>query len=414
MSPPLSPLPSLRALVERTLTVADLVTEPLWTVDRSLPSADAASMLAARDFDVAGVAGEPITRQVTRDLLVRAKGSVGDVAIPILASEAVEKSLPLADLVEILRVREYVYILDNDRVRWLATRADLQAPAVSVVVLSHLVSIEVALSSLVTRHLGDAWFDGLSGARQEKVREIHLRKVRRNVATGLEDCLYFSDWMELAARTPSLRQALGFESRASFTGSIGAFANMRNDLAHGGTLLDGSTPGAAIDRFARVRAFAEQVWDLVEEQHERWDMYLATDLETADGQALTGPDGVQLSGKSTPIHVLTAWNPGSATRSLDENRTANEELRGLLERHGHVPVPGLGCSPDRRWCEESLVVTGMTRSAAAELADRFGQVAIFELTAKELLVVRSRDARVMRRRPRRATTAATTEPGGME
>src|SRR3546814_8001504 len=106
MSPPLSPLPSLRALVERTLTVADLVTEPLWTVDRSLPSADAASMLAARDFDVAGVAGEPITRQVTRDLLVRAKGSVGDVAIPILASEAVEQSLPLADLVEILRVRD--------------------------------------------------------------------------------------------------------------------------------------------------------------------------------------------------------------------------------------------------------------------------------------------------------------------
>src|SRR3546814_16587802 len=88
---------------------------------------------------------------------------------------------------------------------------------------SHLVSIEVALSSLVTRHLGDAWFDGLSGARQEKVREIHLRKVRRNVATGLEDCLYFSAWMELAARTPSLRQALGFESRASFPGSIGAF-----------------------------------------------------------------------------------------------------------------------------------------------------------------------------------------------
>src|SRR3546814_13488275 len=113
-----------------------------------------------------------------------------------------------------------------------------------------------------------------------------------------------------------------------------------------------------------------------------WDMYLATDLETADGQALTGPDGVQLSGKSTPIHVLTAWNPGSATRSLDENRTANEELRRLRERHGHVPVPGLGCSQDRRWCEERLVVTGMTRTAAAELAACFGQGASIELTAQ--------------------------------
>src|SRR3546814_8943924 len=52
-----------------------------------------------------------------------------------------------------------------------------------------------------------------------------------------------------------------------------------------------------------------------------WDMYLATDLETADGQALTGPDGVQLSGKSTPIHVLTAWNPGSRS---EERRVGKE------------------------------------------------------------------------------------------
>src|SRR3546814_5077302 len=149
--------------------------------------------------------------------------------------------------------------------------------------------------------------------------------------------------MELAARTPSLRQALGFESRASFTGSIGAFANMRNDLAHGGTLLDGSTPGAAIDRFARVRAFAEQVWDLVEELHEKWDLYVATELQTADDRALTGPQDDDLPEGTKTLHVLTAWNPGSITRSLDENRAANEELRGLLQRHGHDPAAGIGC-----------------------------------------------------------------------
>src|SRR3546814_16667644 len=105
-------------------------------------------------------------------------------------------------------------------------------------------------------------------------------------STRTDTLFPYTTLFRLAARTPSLRQALGFESRASFTGSIGAFANMRNDLAHGGTLLDGSTPGAAIDRFARVRAFAEQVWDLVEEQPERWGMYLATELETADRKSL--------------------------------------------------------------------------------------------------------------------------------
>src|SRR3546814_8037644 len=65
-------------------------------------------------------------------------------------------------------------------------------------------------------------------------------------STRTDTLFPYTTLFRLAARTPSLRQALGFESRASFTGSIGAFANMRNDLAHGGTLLDGSTPGAAI------------------------------------------------------------------------------------------------------------------------------------------------------------------------
>lgn len=412
MSPPLSPLPSLRALVERTLTVADLVSEPLWTLDPSVSSADAASMLAARDFDVAGVAGEPITRQVSREALTQAKGSVGDVAIPILAADAVEKSLPLADLIEILRDRPWVYILDHDRVRWLATRADLQAPAVSVVVLSYLVAAEVALSTLVPAYLGPSWFGELSARRQKVVGQIYEEKVARNVATGLEDCLYFSDWLHLVARSPELLAAMGYQSANQFDRATGSFADLRNDLAHGGTLLDGATPASAIERFARVRAFAEQVWDLVDDQHERWDLYLATDLEMEDGRALTGSSCVGLPGRSKAIHVLTAWNPGSATRSLEENRTANAQLRDLLERHGHRPEPGLGCSPDRRWCEESLVVTGMTRSAAAELADRFGQLAIFELTAKELLVVRARDARVMRRRPRREPGAATAQGAG--
>lgn len=406
MSGPLSPLPSLRALVERTMTVADLVTVPLWTVDPSLSAADAASMLAARDFDVAGVAEEPVTRQITRGQLAGVDGLVSDVAHPILASEAVEKSLPLADLVEILRHREFVYVLDHDRVGWLATRSDLQAPAVSVVVLSYLVSIEVALSSLVPCHLGGSWFGALPKARQMQAQQIYAEKVRRNVSTGLEDCLYFNDWMRLAGRSDSLRRALGFETRNAFDRATGAFADLRNDLAHGGTLLDGAAPGAAIERFARIRTFAEQVWDLVEELHERWDLYLATELEMVDGQPLTGPSSNTLPGRSAVIHVLTAWNPGSMTRSHDENRAANDELRGLLVRHGHKPLDGIGCSPDRRWCEESLVVSGMTRSAAAELAERFGQHAIFELTRTELLVVRARDARVMRRRARKAAAAA--------
>ncbi len=50
------PLAPLNVLVERTLTVADLATGPLWTVSADEPAADAAETLAASTVLVANLA----------------------------------------------------------------------------------------------------------------------------------------------------------------------------------------------------------------------------------------------------------------------------------------------------------------------------------------------------------------------
>src|SRR5262245_1024857 len=106
MSP--SPIPSLRAMLERSLTVADLASEPLLTVDREMSAAEAHAILLARGFDVAGVSDDSITHAVSALDLANG-GSVGDHARPILATDSAEKSTPLSSLVEILGHRTHLF-----------------------------------------------------------------------------------------------------------------------------------------------------------------------------------------------------------------------------------------------------------------------------------------------------------------
>jgi hypothetical protein len=397
-----SPLPSLRAIVERAVTVADVVTAPLMTLAPGESAAEAAAALGARDFNVAGVTADPIVAYVERAALEGSTGRVIDVSKPILAADTIEKSTPLKILIETLGTRPHVFVLDDDRVRWLLTQADLQAPAVGVVTLAYLVAAETGLAPLVVRYLGPGWFEQLGPTARQKVLALFEKKRGRDQATGLEDCLYFSDWMKLASRSEELVSELGFASKQAFNRTTGAFADVRNALAHGGTLLDEVTSEKAIRRFQAICSFAERVWELAEDLDELWDLYLATEIQAENGTRLTGPSAAVRLPFSTPAHVITAWNPGSVTRSHEANQEANRSLEHLLQTEGHEPIIVLGRAPDASWQEESFLITHLSRREAARLSEQFGQTAIFELTNETLTVIRCRDGRSMRQRDRGA------------
>jgi|GEM_PF-1820114 len=404
-----SPLPSLRSIVERAVTVRDIVGDPIWTVLPTTKAREAATIMVARDFDVAGLAEEPVIHYVTRVALEGARGTVQRHAKSMLASDVVASDLPLADLMTALRSREYLFVLDHDRIRWIVTRADLQAPAVGMVVLAYLVAIEIAMAKLIVLELGDAWPDKLTEKRRNRAVEIFERRQKDNAAIGLQECLYFGDWLYLAARTPAVREALGASSARALEATVGFFAELRNSLAHGGSILDGSPPEEAIDRFIRIRDVADLVWQLIDRHHERWDIYASTVISVRGSKVrLAGPRARRDLPMRAPAHVITAWNPSSITKPLDYNREANRQLADLLRERGLDPMEVLGASPDGHWKEDSLLVSGMPRHEAAELASQFGQIAIFELTNTDLLVVACPSGEVLRTVRRRATAQGET------
>lgn len=81
------------------------------------------------------------------------------------------------------------------------------------------------------------------------------------------------------------------------------------------------------------------------------------------------------------FHAVTSWafvtacNPGSQMLSEEENAERMSELRAVVG--GHLVYECEGTDPTGVWPgEPSLLVLGMSRTAAVELARRFGQNAI--------------------------------------
>jgi hypothetical protein len=75
--------------------------------------------------------------------------------------------------------------------------------------------------------------------------------------------------------------------------------------------------------------------------------------------------------------VVTAWNPGVARPSVDENRRANEELLNQLLATGHEVWRADGRAPDGTFAEEGWIVWGLPMEQGVALAISFGQLAIY-------------------------------------
>ncbi|MEE3370124.1 MAG: DUF3293 domain-containing protein [Planctomycetota bacterium] len=74
---------------------------------------------------------------------------------------------------------------------------------------------------------------------------------------------------------------------------------------------------------------------------------------------------------------LTACNPGSQPLPIAENRERQQELRRAVGDGGWACYPGAGVPDTSTWKpEESLLILGIQRQSAVELARRFGQLAI--------------------------------------
>ncbi len=80
---------------------------------------------------------------------------------------------------------------------------------------------------------------------------------------------------------------------------------------------------------------------------------------------------------------LTAWNPASEARSLEENTRAHHRLLDTLAHRGQRHLPHTGRSEDLNWSEEGVFLLGGSLQDAVALAVDFGQYALVHVASGE-------------------------------
>ncbi len=134
-----------------------------------------------------------------------------------------------------------------------------------------------------------------------------------------------------------------------------------------------------------------------------WNVYAGAIIECeVDGRTrrLNGAHAEALPAQP-PIFVLTAYNPQGRERSPAANVAAEAELERELTDAGLTTFwPALGHSRDASWLEAGVAIAGLDRGAACEIGDRYEQLAVYEIVAEELRVVRCTNGEMVRARPR--------------
>lgn len=386
-----NPTRVLQRIIGDSVTIGDLVEDPVAALDPSMDVKAAAHSMAARSFDYCVVAGDPVSRYVALEDLQASSGVVADCAQNILATDCAERSTPLSGLFDLLGHREFIFVLERDSVRYIVSRADLGAPAVSMVVLAYVLAFERAIQHLFRLHQIDP-LESLGQARRAAAEHIFEERRRSRTEVSLEDCLQFADWLDACAKIPCIREPLGFQSQRQVSKCKRWLQEHRNNLAHGGSVLDTGDPEVAIGEAVDLIDLAARAWSEVERISGPWAAFVSSVITQGD-LVLAGPGAIDWP-YSGAVAIVTAWNPAGVQRPLEINRAANAELRDYLAGKGLEPVEVTGSSPDGSWREDSFLVA-CEGSALTHIGHLFGQLAVFEVDETTVRVVRCSDGLVM-------------------
>ena len=103
---------------------------------------------------------------------------------------------------------------------------------------------------------------------------------------------------------------------------------------------------------------------------------------------VTLPASTRLPSSISPsAWVMTAWNPLSPTRSVEETPLRNAKIREACKKVGATVRPAVLRSTDGKWVEDSIFVTGIDIDQIMAVAWRYQCKAVFEVTEQGLRVL---------------------------
>ncbi|WP_040209202.1 hypothetical protein [Neobacillus jeddahensis] len=221
----------LRAMYEKNLSV-DLLAEDIYTCALDDHSLRIKNEMIERDYDVYGVKDKgKITGYILREELF--EGRVEDFYRQFRMEDLISDSTSLIELLDFLRERKYVFILEKNKVCKIVTIADLQKQPIRMLAFSLISLLEMLLISLIREACSeDNWKVKLSEDRLGKAEEMLKKRSEKNEALTLLDNIQLGDKGTIVRKTPHLIKQLGFDSTTKCKEFFKNIEVLRNNTAH--------------------------------------------------------------------------------------------------------------------------------------------------------------------------------------
>ncbi|WP_055076406.1 DUF3293 domain-containing protein [Pseudanabaena sp. 'Roaring Creek'] len=386
---------NLDELANEAIKVKHFATMELVEADPDDPALEIVAWMTANNFDIVPVSNSDQIGFVSRVKLesLRDNESIRKAICPIDKTSMISPNASIRSVLDKFTntSSSWLFVGDGNKPKGIVTLYDLEKPAVSLFLLSKILMLEAGLRRLLGTYTNtpipdSPSEDGVAGDPQ-KLYEL-LDKVREE---------------------SSLVSELGFSLRSGEVVLKGQFRDvtnrirhLRNHLAHGRSILNEvKNPLEAVQRINEIDKLLEKVKSKVDDREQVWNAFINTIIvDESDGKQIFwgGANAIPLPMQS-PIFVISAENPFEEVLSPEKNNERTTYLRKLLKYRELKFMEVFGKSSYGTWKQASFAIEGISQKDACELAKKFGQRAIFELTQDELRVI-SVDGECRKNKPR--------------
>ncbi|MFM7888302.1 MAG: DUF3293 domain-containing protein [Pseudanabaena sp.] len=361
--------------VEHFATMGD----DLKYVDSHAPAVEVRAWMEANDFNIV-----PVKKDGEKSFFVDREDLTDGEIIenlmqPTDPSKFVGKNISIKDVLKELSERGWFFVGTGNVLEGIVTLEDLGKPAVSFYLLSHLLMLESGLRRLLGSYTNIQIPDAALEYNDTFSRILNQINTKDNNA---------------------LKEALNLPlSEKSFRKSTKYLIELRNSLAHGRNILHNyDNVSDSIDCIHKLESLFQNIASLVENREDIWEKFVETQIVKHTEikeigkfintrEIWAGINAMPNLSMNHPIYVISAYNPLEEVLLTEENERRHFALGTILKSRKLKFEEVFGESPDRKWSEHSFAIEGMSQEDACELAEKFGQRAIFELTQDEVKVI---------------------------
>jgi hypothetical protein len=223
---------SIKQLFIENVT-AQCIYEPLLSCPANSDSDHAKKALQLRDFDVAGVKetddGPIIGYVEAKDI----GGESFDQYIKKIGLNLVlTESTPIADLINELANKDFVFVLAGSKITGILTKADINKPPVRIYIFGIISLFEMHLNLWITHHYpDDSWENEVAEGRVTTAKAIYEERKGNNLELSLLECLQFCDKRDILIKSEKFLNKFNF-SKNAFEKLLKSAEKIRNELAH--------------------------------------------------------------------------------------------------------------------------------------------------------------------------------------